>query len=98
MVAPFDGTVVDLPLKIAAMRTALNKGNNKEFFNQAHILKGIAANFSAGPLNRLALELEKMGINEDLSGADAVLTQVEHEAERLEEYCHKILKDFQRTT
>ncbi|MBI5954730.1 MAG: response regulator [Chloroflexi bacterium] len=84
--------LADLPDRVAAMKTALKEGNIKEFFRHAHSLKGISGNFSAGPLSRLALELEQMGQREEISNAAAILAQVDHEVDRFEKYCRGVLK------
>jgi two-component system sensor histidine kinase/response regulator len=86
------GFLKDLPVRIADMQTALRDGNIKDFFRGAHNLKGISANFSAGPLTRLAIELEKMGFKEELNDAPDLLAQVEYEAKRFDQYCREVLR------
>jgi two-component system, sensor histidine kinase and response regulator len=83
--------MTDLPERIIAMKAALAENNIKELFRHAHSLKSVAANFSATPLALLALELEEMGLREDISNAGKVLTALETEAERLITYCHEEL-------
>lgn len=84
--------LIDLPGRVSAMKTALKDGDVKEFFRHAHSLKGIAGNFRAGPLSRLALELEQMGQREELDGATDILAQVEYEVDRFKKYCRDVLK------
>jgi CheY-like chemotaxis protein/HPt (histidine-containing phosphotransfer) domain-containing protein/anti-sigma regulatory factor (Ser/Thr protein kinase) len=84
--------LADLPDRVSGMKAALKAGNIKEFFRYAHSLKGIAGNFSAVPISRLALELEEMGQKEEISDAPAILDQLELEVDRFEKYCREVLK------
>jgi|GEM_PF-5471913 len=83
--------IEDLPARVVMMKIAHEHGDIKELFRQAHSLKSVAANFSATPLSLLALELEEMGIREDISQAGGVLTALEAEAGRFIAYCRNEL-------
>jgi PAS domain S-box-containing protein len=75
-----------IPSRIADMRADLQAGNANDFFRHAHNLKGMAANFSTGPVVRLAAELEALGRSEDLTDAPTLLEQLVLEVERLRAY------------
>ncbi|MCX6025574.1 MAG: response regulator, partial [Chloroflexi bacterium] len=80
-----------LPERITTMRTALEQVDVKELFRHAHSLKGIAASIGAGPLTKLALELETLGLSDRTDTAPDLLAEIEVEAARLEKYCHEEL-------
>ncbi len=82
----------DLPARVAMMKIALEHNDVKELFRQAHSLKSVAANFSATPLATLALELEEMGLREDLSQAGGTLAALESESGRFIAYCRDELR------
>ncbi|MDP3184406.1 MAG: response regulator [Anaerolineales bacterium] len=75
-----------LPDQIQGMQAALKSGDANTLSRLAHNLKGISANFSAGPLSDLAAQLETLGKQEDLTAAPALLEQVETESDRLREF------------
>ncbi|MFH1907775.1 MAG: response regulator, partial [Chloroflexota bacterium] len=62
-----------LPDRIQGMQAALKSGDANTLSRLAHNLKGISANFSAGPLSGLAAQLETLGKQEDLTAAPALL-------------------------
>jgi CheY-like chemotaxis protein/HPt (histidine-containing phosphotransfer) domain-containing protein len=78
--------VAGLPKRMTELREALGADNASTLGRLAHNLKGVSANFSAGPLTSLALELETCGREEDLSGAPGLLDQLAAEVERLKAF------------
>ncbi len=52
----------------------------------AHNLKGVALNFNAGPLADIARQLEELGKREDLSGASALVQDLEGSVKTLRVY------------
>jgi two-component system, sensor histidine kinase and response regulator len=76
-----------LPERLAIMRAALEQGDIKELFGQAHSLKGIAASLCAGRLTQLALELERLGLSDRTEGAAELLDKMEAEGARVGAYC-----------
>jgi signal transduction histidine kinase/DNA-binding LacI/PurR family transcriptional regulator/DNA-binding response OmpR family regulator/HPt (histidine-containing phosphotransfer) domain-containing protein len=76
----------NLPLRMEELRSSLQKKNSAAFTRAAHNLKGISANFNAAPTNRIAAQLEKMGSQDDLSAAAALLDQLDSETGRLREF------------
>jgi two-component system, sensor histidine kinase and response regulator len=78
--------VANLPKRLIELRGALSANDSSTLGRLAHNLKGVSANFSAGPLTHLALELETRGKEEDLSEAPGLLDQLEAEVKRLESF------------
>ena len=76
----------NMPARMEELNSTLGKHDTAGFTRAAHNLKGVSANFSATQLNRIALELEKMGRQDDLSDARALLKQLELENARLFEF------------
>ena len=72
------------------MKAALEVGDANRLSHHAHNLKGVAANFSAEPLVRLAKELETSGKQEDLADAPALLSAIQAESERVCQFCADI--------
>jgi two-component system sensor histidine kinase/response regulator len=75
-----------LPERVSAIREALDKGDAGSMGRLAHNLKGISLNFSAEPVAALALKLEDLGKHEDLSGAPALVAELDSEVRRLIKY------------
>ncbi len=75
-----------LPARIVEMKTSIERGDAQKLNRDAHNLKGVSANFSAGPLFSLAEKLEMKSKAGDLSDAAALLSQIELEIERLRHY------------
>jgi two-component system, sensor histidine kinase and response regulator len=81
--------VAGLPERIKDLRSALEIHKANDLSRLAHNLKGVSANFSAGPLTKISAELEALGQQDDLASAPELLTHLETEAERLIEYLKK---------
>jgi HPt (histidine-containing phosphotransfer) domain-containing protein len=75
-----------LPARMAEFKAALEAKDAVALTRVAHNLKGIAANFSAGPLIGLAAELEARGKQDNLTDASLLVDSIQVEANRLCEY------------
>ncbi len=75
--------VEDFQQKKGQLREALQKNDATQVRKLAHALKGSSANISAHQLAVVLLELEKKGKNNDLSGVDVLLTDMENKFEAL---------------
>jgi two-component system sensor histidine kinase/response regulator len=75
-----------LPERVSAIQDALDRGDASSMGRLAHNLKGISLNFSAEPVAALALKLEDLGKHEDLSGAPALVSELDSEVRRLIKY------------
>jgi CheY-like chemotaxis protein len=78
-----------MPLRLQEIDKALKSKDANGLFRQAHNLKGVAANFNAGPVTRIAAEIEALGKTEDLTYAPELVKQLELEAERLRVFCQE---------
>jgi CheY-like chemotaxis protein/HPt (histidine-containing phosphotransfer) domain-containing protein len=75
-----------LPARLQEIQAALEGKDASRLGRIAHNLKGVSLNFSADAVADLALKLEEMGKREDLTGASALVAQLDAEARRLQEY------------
>jgi two-component system sensor histidine kinase/response regulator len=67
----------DTPKRIAAARTAVEKGDPVALHLAAHSLKGSAANMGATAFADLCAKLESIGLTGNLDGAAALLAELE---------------------
>ncbi|MFP4474943.1 MAG: response regulator [Desulfatibacillaceae bacterium] len=65
------------------LRRAIGEGNASLVQKEAHSMKGGAGNLRAERLAGLARALERMGMDENLDGADDVLDKLERELDRV---------------
>lgn len=75
--------VEDFQQKKKLLHEALRSNDAIEVRKLAHALKGSSANISAHQLSAVLLELEKMGKNNTLTGADKFLADLETKFEAL---------------
>jgi CheY-like chemotaxis protein len=73
----------DLPARVQAIRDGVAAGDTNAICQTAHTLKGMAATVSARPIMGLAVEIERMGKDDELHTVEEALSQVERYAERL---------------
>jgi CheY-like chemotaxis protein len=76
-----------MPERINTMKIALDSNDGNTLFRMGHNLKGVAANFNAGPLIRAAQQIEVLGQREDITDARVLVEKIEFETERLRLYC-----------
>jgi CheY-like chemotaxis protein len=70
----------DLPDRLAAIKNAVNVRNPGELRAAAHVLKGTAANLSAGALFQAASVLEDLAAESRMDAAEAAWRQLSFEA------------------
>ena len=80
------------PALLEQIRTAAASRDAANLVKAAHALKGMLANFCAGPGETAARELEMMGREKRLTDVDAAVARVEDEAARLTEALHEFLR------
>lgn len=73
----------DSPPLLEAIRAAAASGDAAAMCAAGHALKGMIGNFCAEPARAAAAVVEKMGRDDDLSGADAAVACVDRESTRL---------------
>lgn len=74
----------DYPLRLAAIKSALEARDPERLRAAAHTLKGSASNLSAPGVVAAARALEAIGSSGDLGAAEAGFARLVSEAERLE--------------
>ena len=72
----------DTPMRIDALRRAVQKNDAAALATAAHGLKGSSANVGAMRVYALAAKLEEMGRRGDLTGVSAMLDELSREYER----------------
>jgi HPt (histidine-containing phosphotransfer) domain-containing protein len=82
--------VAGFPERIQDLKTALESHNANDFSRHAHNLKGVSANFSAGPVTNLCAEMEALGRQDDLTTAPQLLARLEFETDRLIKYLKEV--------
>jgi two-component system sensor histidine kinase/response regulator len=70
----------DLPVRLAAIKDAVDGGNAEALHAAAHALKGAAGNLSAGGLFEASRVLERMGAESHMDAAEAAWRQLSVEA------------------
>ena len=73
----------DYPKLLEEIRSALGRGDAEALRHAAHTLKGAVGNFSAESAVEAARNLEDIGREDDLSGAEAAVHTLEQELEQL---------------
>ncbi len=86
-----------LPNQMAKLREALDAGDAKGCQYWAHALKGMSLNLSARQTADIALEMELMGKNGDLSGAEEIWHRLAASVDRLREATDGILAETDGT-
>ncbi len=76
-----------MPDRMNKIKMALENNNAHDLFLNAHNLKGVCANFSAGPVTKLATQIETLARQEEISNTPDLVKQLEFEADRLIRYC-----------
>ncbi|MCX6064151.1 MAG: response regulator [Chloroflexi bacterium] len=81
--------VSHMPERLQEINQALRENNGITLSRHAHNLKGVSSNFSAGPVSKIAAQIEALTKSEDMSKAELLVQQLEFESERLCQYCYK---------
>lgn len=75
----------DAPGLLTQLRAAVRDQQGAELAHAAHTLKGLASNFDAVFVQKLAAELESRGFAGRFDGAESLLDELEREAGRVEQ-------------
>jgi CheY-like chemotaxis protein/HPt (histidine-containing phosphotransfer) domain-containing protein len=81
-----DGFTMEVIEQIVTIRKALSCGDAETVRNEAHSIKGGAANITAKALSRVAFELEIKGKIKELNGAGEIVDNLEREFETLRKF------------
>lgn len=82
----------DTPVLISSLKTYYKAGDIKQVQNTAHTIKGMAGNFSAESLQKIAFQLEQACRSGDLNKAGLLIDTVEMEFDRLTREIKKLKK------
>ncbi|MEW6217909.1 MAG: response regulator [Thermodesulfobacteriota bacterium] len=74
------------PQRLAAIAAAIGAGDAATLAREAHTLKGMIGNFGAPAAHELARQLEMLGRAGSLAEAPAVLSRLDRELQRLDQY------------
>ena len=85
--------VESCPGQMAALRESIARGDAVLVRRQAHTIKGAVANFGAEPVVDAAFELEEMGVEKNLTGADAAWQRLAAALEGLPAALAKLLEE-----
>ncbi len=78
--------VSSMPQQLEALETAVTGGDGESIAHQAHTMKGASANLGADDMAAIALKLEQMGKESDLSGARQAIDELGKELQRLKDF------------
>jgi two-component system sensor histidine kinase/response regulator len=81
------------PSQLKILDEATKNGDAEMVEKEAHSLKGAAANLSAHRVADIALKLELLGREKDLSGAKEIIGNLKAELTGLEEYSNQLSKE-----
>lgn len=80
----------DVPNDISKLRSAISSGDPFSIRHVAHTLKSTCANFGVEPMVELCQEMENLGKNGIIDGAEEKLIQIERQYGR----ASKVLREF----
>jgi len=72
-----------MPGRLQEIDSAVQTGDSITLNRLAHSIKGVSANFNAGPLSSVCADLESQTHQGDMSGAAALVEKIHFEADRL---------------
>jgi HPt (histidine-containing phosphotransfer) domain-containing protein len=72
--------------QIETIQQAISDGDTEKVWQEAHSIKGGAANLTAGKLSQTAFVLETIGKSENLKGSLEALGRLKIEYDRLKAY------------
>lgn len=82
------------PEMIADIKGSIDRGSAEDLQRSAHTFKGSVGNFSADKVFQIALSLENMGRNCEMSAANDALNALETEMNVLTEELNVIKNEF----
>jgi two-component system sensor histidine kinase/response regulator len=80
-----DGFIANVPLQVNEMKKALDIGDAQSIRQLAHSLKGASANVGAVTLQKIALQVELAGKDNDLSKASSLISELDNQFKVLKE-------------
>ncbi len=83
----------DSPKLISAIEEAIKNRNSEKIGKSSHTIKGAVANFSAEKAFNAALELEKIGKNQELEKAEVAFNKLMAEVENMRKALQLIIDE-----
>lgn len=83
------GFIQELPDQIESLKVAVAGKDTAALTEQAHKLKGAAANLCAYEVSSAAKSLEEIGRSQNMDGANQILEVLLNESKRLTEYLER---------
>ena len=80
------GFLEHLKIQIASIREGISRGDAEKVRDEAHAIKGGAANLTADDLSLIASELETIGAAGTLKGCNSILEKLNNEYLRLKDF------------
>ncbi len=82
----------ELPKRLHNLKLAAENNNAQDVRFYAHSIKGMAGNIAAIRMRETAFQLETMGANQELSGMEELISELENEFELLKTELNRYLK------
>jgi two-component system, sensor histidine kinase and response regulator len=83
----------DSPKLLDAIRDAISSKSGEKIGKSAHTIKGAVANFSADKAYNAALELEKLGKNNEMDKIDAAYAHLAEEIDNMRAALKLLIED-----
>jgi two-component system, sensor histidine kinase and response regulator len=83
----------DSPKLLAAIKEGIQNKSGEKIGKSAHTIKGAVANFSADKAYNAALELEKLGKNNELDKIDDAYAQLSEEIDNMRAALKLLIED-----
>ncbi|MFO7728974.1 MAG: Hpt domain-containing protein [Desulfonatronovibrio sp.] len=74
-----ENVLKDAPDRLESLKKAVEARNLQEVHSLAHSIKGMAGNISAPRVRETAFKLETLGANQELSGMEELISELENE-------------------
>ncbi|MFO8033072.1 MAG: response regulator [Desulfohalobiaceae bacterium] len=74
-----ESVLKDAPDRLESLKKAVEARNLQEVHSLAHSIKGMAGNISAPRVRETAFKLETLGANQELSGMEELISELENE-------------------
>ncbi len=87
----------DCPVKISAMKEAVQRKDFAQLKDIAHSMKGASGNISAKSINALFLQIEQMAKNNNVTGIEGLFKGIEKQLQDLKIYSDKLKQELQKT-
>lgn len=88
--------LADCPVKISAIKQAIQNKDFAQLRDTAHSIKGASGNISAKKLHALFLQIEQAGKDNALAGTEALLNELDRQFQEFKEYAVKLKQELKK--